>query len=341
MMAEKLTKGSKKPESVVGNDAKYTAAILDAAVDAIICIDNRGIINLFNKAAEQIFQYQAKEVIGKNVSVLMPEPYKSEHDSYLQRYQSTGEKKIIGIGRETVGQRKDGSVFPMDLSVAETFVAGKPVYAGIIRDITERKKNEEELKQHRDSLRLMVEQRTRELSLANEVLQKLANMDGLTKLANRRNFDETLQKEIQRAVRYQQPLSLMMCDIDSFKEYNDTYGHVLGDECLKKVAECLKKSFERASDLPARYGGEEFAVILPDTESKEARHLSERFIENIKKLKLSHDTSDISDYLTLSIGIMTVVPDQSTDMKSLIKAVDGELYKAKKKGRNRIEMLEL
>jgi diguanylate cyclase (GGDEF)-like protein/PAS domain S-box-containing protein len=317
------------------------AAILDAAVDAIIIIGDQGYIELFNKAAERIFQYNSDEVIGEKIDMLMPEPFRSEHDSYLQRYQSTRKKKIIGIGREAVGLRKNGEIFPIVLSVSETFVDGKAVYAGIVRDITKRKKTEEELAHHRDHLELLVEQRTNELSKANEALQKLANVDGLTQISNRRNFDEILQKELQRAIRFQHPISLMMCDIDYFKQYNDSYGHLAGDDCLISIARCLKESFKRASDVPARYGGEEFAVILPHTKHIEAKYMSERFIENISNLKIPHSRSDVSDYVTISIGVVSVLPDLPCDINALIKIADEQLYKAKQNGRNRIEMIEL
>ncbi|HIM07789.1 MAG: diguanylate cyclase [Gammaproteobacteria bacterium] len=187
----------------------------------------------------------------------------------------------------------------------------------------------------------MVQQRTNELSKVNEALQKLADVDGLTQIANRHNFDETLQKELQRAIRHQHLISLMMCDIDYFKQYNDRYGYLAGDECLINVAKCLKSSFKRASDVPARYGGEEFAVILPHTARMEARLMSERFIKSIETLKIPHETSDISDYVTISIGIVSVIPDLPCDINALIKAADNKLYEAKNNGRNRIEAVEL
>ena len=183
----------------------------------------------------------------------------------------------------------------------------------------------------------MVEQRTRQLSEANEELTRIAHVDGLTKLSNRRTFDETLQNEMQRSIRYKLPITLMMCDIDYFKQYNDAYGHVVGDECLIKIAGCLKDSFKRASDLATRYGGEEFAIILPHTNDKEAEQLSKTCIENIRKLKVPHSDSGVSKYVTISIGVATIIPDKTDDADLLIKAADEELYKAKKNGRNRIE----
>ena len=326
----------KKTEEKVVRARLY--AILETAVDAIITINSKGIIDIFNPAAEKLFGYQANDVLGKSINMLMPEPYSSEHDSYLERYEKTRKKKIIGIGREAFGKHKKGNVFPIYLAVGETQVEGKTMYVGIIHDITLQKQQEDELTQHRDHLKKLVEQKTEELSLANKVLQQLANLDGLTKLANRRNFDETLQKELQRAIRNKHKLSLLMCDIDNFKEYNDTYGHLKGDECLIKVADCLKNSFKRASDLAARYGGEEFAVILPHTDSREALLLSETFAREIKKLKISHETSEVDNYITISIGVITATPDQSCTVEEILEAADKELYKAKKAGKNSIQV---
>lgn len=316
-------------------------AILDTAVDGIITINSKGIIDTFNPGAEKLFGYSCNEVIGQNVSMLMSEPHRTKHDSYIERYETTGVKTIIGIGRDVLARHKNSSVFPISLSVGEANVDGKRMYVGIIHDISTYKQQEKELKEHRDHLQSLVEKRTEELSLANEELQRLASIDGLTLLANRRSFDEILQKELQRAVRYKSVTSLLMCDIDYFKQFNDTYGHLEGDECLKKVAACLQDSFQRVSDLPARYGGEEFAVILAHTNDSAAVDLSKNFFENIKKLSIPHCASDISSVITLSIGIATVIPDKTFNTNSLINAADKMLYKAKQNGRNRIEVVAL
>jgi two-component system sensor kinase FixL len=127
-------------------------ALLDATVDAIIVIDHKGYIETYNSAAEVIFGYSADEVIGKNVSLLMPEPYTSEHDNYLNNYLKTGNARIIGIGREAQGRRKDGAIFPIDLSVGEIQTDGQPKFVGIVRDTTERKQSEEEVHQTRERL---------------------------------------------------------------------------------------------------------------------------------------------------------------------------------------------
>ena len=142
-------------------------AILDTAVDAIICIDSNGIIDLFNYAAEKIFGYSAKEVIGKNVSLLMPEPYSSEHDQYIAHYEKTGEKKIIGIGREAVARHRDGRIFPIELAVSEAVLGDRRLYTGIVRDITQRKHTEEEIEHYKKHLEKLVNEKTRELEEAS------------------------------------------------------------------------------------------------------------------------------------------------------------------------------
>jgi two-component system sensor kinase FixL len=138
--------GRKAAENALLDSEARTRAVLAAAVDAIITIDGRGIIESANPASEKLFGYAAADIIGKNVNMLMPGPYKGEHDTYLRNYITTGEKKIIGIGREVVGLRSDGSTFPMDLAVSEVHLEGRRLFTGIVRDITERKKGEEQLR---------------------------------------------------------------------------------------------------------------------------------------------------------------------------------------------------
>src|SRR5471032_3368953 len=137
--------GHMEVQNTLASSEARLRALLEAAVDGIISIDERGLIQTINPAAERLFGYAAQEVIGQNVKLLMPSPYQGEHDGYLARYLATGEKKIIGIGREVVGLRKDGTVFPVDLSVAEARLGTERIFVGIIRDITERKRAEASL----------------------------------------------------------------------------------------------------------------------------------------------------------------------------------------------------
>jgi len=177
-----------------------------------------------------------------------------------------------------------------------------------------------------------------ELAHSNRELKRLSSMDGLTGLANRRQFDATLELEWQRAMRTELPLSLVFADIDYFKRYNDSYGHQAGDDCLKQVADSLQETVHRPADLVSRYGGEEFVLILPDTTSEGALAVAEKMLRQISGLKIPHKNSDSADHVTLSIGVATLSPEEGSSPDILVKAADKVLYKAKEKGRNRIEV---
>ena len=169
-------------------------------------------------------------------------------------------------------------------------------------------------------------------------LQQLVTTDSLTQLANRRKFDDTLNMEWNRMRRTQEHLSLLMCDIDYFKQYNDTYGHQAGDKCLQVVAHALDKEVKRAGDLAARYGGEEFAIVLPCTEIIYASMIAEKIVRSVRNLNITHETSEVSNIVTLSVGIASLVPDQNSQPQDLLKIADDALYEAKKQGRNRFVM---
>ncbi|MGB3533431.1 MAG: diguanylate cyclase [Microcoleaceae cyanobacterium] len=175
-----------------------------------------------------------------------------------------------------------------------------------------------------------------ELEAANQKLQQLANHDGLTGLANRYRFDEYLQQEWKRMARESQPLSLILIDVDFFKNYNDTYGHPAGDQCLKEIAEVIRESIQRAGDLAARYGGEEFAIILSNTPLAGARRVAERVQQSLRKIQLEHKGSTVSEFVTISCGVSSFIPDYYQSPTSLIQASDQALYQAKASGRNRI-----
>jgi len=174
------------------------------------------------------------------------------------------------------------------------------------------------------------------LQAANQELQRLANLDGLTGLANRRCFDQRLEQEWRRLMREQQPLSLILGDIDFFKNYNDTYGHQAGDDCLRQVAQALQGMTKRPGDLVARYGGEEFAIILPNTPIAGAVQLAEAICDLIRQLQLVHAGSSICPFVTLSLGVSTVIPTHGLLEDDLIAAADRALYQAKLEGRDRI-----
>jgi two-component system cell cycle response regulator len=176
----------------------------------------------------------------------------------------------------------------------------------------------------------------RQLAIANQKLQQLATTDGLTGIANRRQFDRVLMLEWRRLAREELPLSLIMFDIDFFKPYNDFYGHLGGDDCLRQVAGAIASSVKRAGDLTARYGGEEFAVILPNTSAEGANIVARKICEGLASLKLPHARSSIGSYVTVSCGIATAIPSAQQSPDSLIRSADSALYQAKTEGKNRI-----
>ena len=174
------------------------------------------------------------------------------------------------------------------------------------------------------------------LEVANRQLQRLACMDGLTGLHNRRHFDECLHREWKRMMREKAPLSLILCDIDFFKAYNDSYGHQAGDECIKQVADILRQCARRSTDFAARYGGEEFALILPNTEAIGAVQIAETIRSRIKARGISHVGSQVSQFLTLSLGVASLIPNRHCSAELLIRESDKALYKAKSTGRDRV-----
>ncbi|HYD97566.1 MAG TPA: diguanylate cyclase [Noviherbaspirillum sp.] len=174
----------------------------------------------------------------------------------------------------------------------------------------------------------------RMLAELNVRLQRLAELDGLTGIANRRRFDEVLASEWQRAQRTRRPLSLLLCDIDYFKLYNDTHGHLAGDQCLKKVAEILAGNLRRPADLAARYGGEEFALILPETDADGAVAVGEACRRQLEALSLPNQPAPPGRIVTLSVGAASVVPVAGSNPATLVDIADRALYDAKDRGRN-------
>ncbi len=175
-----------------------------------------------------------------------------------------------------------------------------------------------------------------DLKIVNKELEQLSISDGLTGIANRRRFDEILQKEWLRHARENEELSLILCDIDYFKKYNDCYGHQRGDECLKAVAEAMNLFCKRPTDLVARYGGEEFVILLPNTSVNGASSIAEKIRAAVENLNIDHSKSDVSQYVTLSLGVSSMIPPQKVSPDFIVKKADKALYKAKEIGRNRV-----
>ncbi|MDH5424140.1 MAG: sensor domain-containing diguanylate cyclase [Gammaproteobacteria bacterium] len=187
---------------------------------------------------------------------------------------------------------------------------------GFMFDISERKRLENQLLE------------------ANKRLEAYSYQDGLTGLANRRLYDTTLEAEWARAIRNQQPLSMILIDIDFFKEFNDKHGHLEGDICLQRIACTLKTVTTRSTDLCARYGGEEFVMLLPGVNQQKALLLAEKVRESVLALKMQHGKSDVSDYVTISAGVSSLTPKLSLDVTTLFNEADKKLYQAKSNSRN-------
>lgn len=190
----------------------------------------------------------------------------------------------------------------------------------------------------RDHLADLVEARTAQLKAANQALEALSRHDALTGLANRRYFDELKEVEFRRAVRHGTPLAVLMCDVDFFKLYNDAYGHLRGDECLKQVAETLKGVFGRSGELAARIGGEEFAVLLPNIDARQAYNAAQRLCISVAARELPHSESAVSPFVTLSIGVAELDPQTMDHFDQLLQRADQALYRAKSLGRNQVAL---
>jgi two-component system chemotaxis family response regulator WspR len=183
---------------------------------------------------------------------------------------------------------------------------------------------------------LALQKSQQKLAVINQKLQQLAALDGLTGISNRRFFDEQLDKEWRRALRSDTPLSLIMADIDHFKLYNDEYGHIEGDNCLRQVAQTIEHCFQRGSDLVARYGGEEFVVVAPLLTCEQATRKAELMLTAIADLHLEHKASPTASCVTVSAGIASCMPQSELSPTQLVESADHALYEAKEAGRNRV-----
>lgn len=458
--------------------------ITNAARDAILVMDENGNISFWNRAAERIFGYSAHEAIGKNMHELVaPKRFLNAYQEGFSKFAATGEGPAIGRTIELTARRKDGAEFPVELSLAALQLKEKWHAVGVLRDISERKKTEEELRNHRERLELLVAERTEELNSVNELLRNeiadrarteealersesflnsifdsfhdpfsiidtqfrivrfnnayaamrnrmpkdlfgkqcyetlygrsevceeciihktfqskdpcakekkivlpdgteswfeiytypifgqgdrvthviqyardittrkkeeeekkeliktlnhLSTTDALTGLANRRALNEKLLHEIDRAIRYDDNLSLILCDVDKFKHINDTYGHTIGDKALKAVAEKLSNTLRKA-DIIGRYGGDEFMIILPSTTLDGAKTLAEKIRAAVTELSIETPYKS-SVKLSVSIGVASCcTPMENID--TLVALADTALYTSKEAGRNRVTVL--
>jgi diguanylate cyclase (GGDEF)-like protein/PAS domain S-box-containing protein len=311
--------------------------VLDLVDAVILVMDKDGRIVLFNKASENMTGFEFKEVANKVPwdLFILPEEVDDVQNVFSQLTAGNFPNKHTNYW-----VAKDKSKHLIDWSnTAITDKNGEILYiiaTGI--DITEKKSAEDKINNHINILEETVSKRTTELTKANHELENLVNIDGLTNIFNRRYFNDVIEIEIERGKRSNKPLSLLLCDIDYFKNYNDTYGHVAGDNCLIRIATILNNFFNRAADFVCRYGGEEFVIILPGIDSKSALDLAKKLIIEIQNNKLPHESSSASGVVTISMGLVTRQPDELKNSKSLIRDADKALYQAKANGRNQVRL---
>ena len=256
--------------------------------------------------------YTKEELLKMKIYDLNSDSDKLDWD---QQWQELKEKQSFTY--ESVHITKEGEDIPVEITLNYLSFEQQEYSCAIVRDIRDRKQVEAKLKQ------------------ANQQLKHLANVDELTQIANRRSFDRYYQSQWAKMIESKQLLALILCDVDYFKKYNDFYGHQAGDICLKNIAQTINNSLHRAGDFAARYGGEEFAIILPNTDVDGAVRFAEKLQQNIRKQKLVHTASEVSPYISLSMGISSIIPTLNVTPSFLISKVDSALYQAKKAGRDR------
>ncbi len=289
--------------------------IINTAVDGMYLVYEDFTIKRINSSLLAFLGMRENEALGKKCFDVMPSPWCHTPECPLERLLKGQAPIEIDIERP----RKDGLSIPFIFS-ATPFRGIDGTIIGIVarfKDITERKQAEQMLWE------------------ANASLERLSALDGLTQVANRRSFDQTLAREFNRHRRTGEPLSLIMCDVDFFKFFNDTYGHQGGDDCLKMIAAALAATARRGGDFVARYGGEEFTVVLPQTPQNGALHVAEKIREAVEHLAIKHSHSSVADHVTLSLGVATLAPSEADTPEQLIKEADQALYSAKASGRNR------
>lgn len=293
-------------------DSKYYRILFEEAVIGLMLCKMSGELVDVNKAYADLIGLTIKQALKLSYWDITPEKYKNDELDLLDTLEKTG--KYGPFEKEYI--HKNGRLVPVRLSGQLVTIGGEQYIWSSVEDITASKKAE------------------RKLERLHKKLELLSFKDGLTNIANRRMFDMTLEKEWQRAQRKQTCLSLIMIDIDFFKQYNDFYGHQQGDECLKIIAGLLRKVSKRSMDLASRYGGEEFVLLLPEINQEKARLLAEKCLTVVSEEKIPHEKSKIGSVVTVSAGVCTIIPAVGSPSSMLIECADALLYRAKKSGRN-------
>lgn len=302
-------------------------SLIEMMADGLITINCQGRIESINSAASKMLGLEDYELIGRELSQIVTDPKASSPEAYLNSFIHSPSKEAPS--QEIEVRQKNGKTSPMLFSVSEMETQKEKLYIGVLTDIAKIKSMETRLRSLNE-----------ELIRSNERLEKTAITDSLTSLYNRRHFDTALAKELQRATRQHTSISLLIVDIDFFKQFNDIYGHTAGDDCIKKVSSTIKQVFKRSGDLPARYGGEEFAVVMPSCDGLELQERAETLRQAVFNLAIPHRGSSTEEVLTVSIGAVTYKPNtrevSGPKPKEIFGEADKALYRAKAKGRNQV-----
>ncbi len=308
-------------KALLNSEERFSKIFHNASIGIIVADYNGEILDM-NKHLINLLEISKTDLINKNLSHWNILGKNSNIKHLKEKLDKCEDNRYQYEDAIETFKSKTNINIRYNFSYFFFYSGNKKVLLGTMEDITE------------------VVNAKKQLEIANKNLLELVNLDGLTRIPNRRNFDRKVQEEWKRMKREGKPISLLMIDIDKFKDYNDTYGHLEGDSVLKTVANVIYKSVKRPGDIAARFGGEEFVVLLPDTKIEGAKFIAERIINDLYDINLPNESSGISDRITISIGINTSIPDENNTPHNMINLADIALYRAKSKGRNRIEEIE-
>lgn len=304
-------------EQAIIDQGLWTQAILDNVDDAIFSIDEQGIIQSANHAAERTFGYRAERLKGSNINMIMPDPHRSQHDTHIERYLRSGEAGIMGNPRELEAKRKDGSIFPIELRVSQITMNDRQYFIGVIRDISQRKHSEEKIRD-------------------------LAYYDPLTGLPNRRLVIDRIQDELDSSIKGRTSSAILFLDLDNFKNLNDSHGHSMGDRYLVQVARRLEGCLSH-TDTVARIGGDEFVALVTDLDPdpEKARPQIAKVAHQIRQTLAAPFQLATHEYIgSFSIGA-TLSHRHTETVEDLLKQADIALHQAKKEGKNTVCLFSL
>jgi diguanylate cyclase (GGDEF)-like protein/PAS domain S-box-containing protein len=308
----------KRTEAALADQRQFLQNVIDNIPSLITVKDQNERIQIANQASATLYGTTPEAMVGKLETEINPNLSISEAEHYRHINEQVMGSRCTYQTEQSITDRTGAHRWYK--MMVSPFYDGTGEVTGVLGnwiDITDRKEIETALQE------------------ANEKLERLATLDGLTQVPNRRCFDQYLKQEWLRMVREQHPLSLILFDVDFFKPYNDHFGHQQGDEALIAIAQAASRAVKRAADLIARYGGEEFGIVLPNTRRTGAEIVAKAVQDEVSTLMLKHPKSEVSDCLTVSMGIASVVPTQDQSPEDLVAAADAALYQAKRRGRNR------